>query len=422
MSVVRAVTIAVLLVIGLSLLDPANVVLNTLLFYLPVLLGLSGAAALIHRGAVTGVGWAVSLLLWATITAVLLLFGGLNGHNAMAFVVAMTIAGTIVSGRAALLIGLLSIASAGVVMAVQARGQLPPTLAPVSPFNSFISVTVTMLLGGWLLALSLRSLQRALDAERAAARERDLAHATALRAQRLESVGRVAAGVAHDLNNVLSVVQLTGDALGLEATRNEKLRPLVDDLRQAADHASLLSRRMVSMSRAGGSPPEALDVAVVVQQFAALLRRLLPDGVHLRLEVKTPLNVVASRSAIEHVLLNLVLNARDAMPAGGPLDLIVDGAELKVRDSGVGMSPEVRSKLFTPFFTTRETGNGLGLVNVAELVTSMGATITVESEPGKGSTFSVRFSGVAVPSRNQPEAGVGAEPSAQPLQPVRQHG
>jgi signal transduction histidine kinase len=110
------------------------------------------------------------------------------------------------------------------------------------------------------------------------------------------------------------------------------------------------------------------------------------------------------------------------MPAGGPIDLIVDGAELKVRDSGVGMSPEVRSKLFTPFFTTRETGNGLGLVNVAELVTSMGATITVESELGKGSTFSVRFSGVAPPSRHQAEAGVGAEPSAQPLQPVRQHG
>lgn len=396
MSVVRALTVAVLLVIALSLLDPANVVFNTVVFYMPVLAGLFGAAALIHRGHVNVVGWGVSLLVWATITAVLLLFGGLNGHNAMAFVIAMTIAGTVVSGRAALAVGALSIGSAGLALVVQASGHLPPTLSPVSAFNSFIAVTVTMLLGGWLLALSLRSLQRALDAERAAARERDLAHATALRSQRLESVGRLAAGVAHDLNNVLTVVQLTTDALVAESSRNERLTPLIDDLRQAADQAALLSRRMVGMSRAGGTPPEWLDVGAVTQQFVPLMRRLLPAGVVLRVEVKSPLQRTASRSAIEHVLLNLVLNARDAMPAGGTIDLVVDGNELQVKDTGVGMSPEVRARLFTPFFTTREKGNGLGLVNVAELVESMGARVEVESELGKGSTFRVVFPEAAV--------------------------
>jgi signal transduction histidine kinase len=412
----------VLVVMVLSLFDARNVGSLTLAFYSPLILALGASAALIHRGHVSLVGWATSLLLWASVTAALIFFGGLRSNSAMAFVVAMTVAGSVVSGRAGVMVGLLSGMSSALALFLESSGRLPAPITPSSPFNSFISVAGTLVVSGWLLAVSLRSLQRALEAERALARERDLAHATALRSQRLESVGRVAAGVAHDLNNVLSVVQLTADALTQEAARNERVRPLIDDLRQAADQATLLSRRMVGMSRAGGSPPEVLEVGAIVEQFAPLLRRLLPAGVSLRITVASQLSVRASRSAIEHVLLNLVLNARDAMPAGGPIDVIVEGAAFKVRDSGVGMTPEVRAKLFTPFFTTREKGNGLGLVNVAELVTSMGATITVESEPGKGSTFSVRFAGVAPPSRPQPEAGVGAEPSPQPLDPVRQHG
>jgi signal transduction histidine kinase len=418
MSIIRSIGAGVVLLLVLSLFETANQVLLTLAFYAPIGLVMAGSAALIHRGSVTVVGWAVSLILWAGVTAALLFFGGLRSNSAMAFVVAMTIAGTTLSGRAAAIVGVLSASSAGLALFLESTGRLPTPLTPPTVFNSFISVVVTLAVSGWLLALSLRSLQRALDAERAAARERDLAHATALRSQRLESVGRLAAGVAHDLNNVLSVVQFSSEALSLEATRNEHLRTLADDLRQAADHATLLSRRMVGMSRVGGSPPERLDAGVVVDQFAPLLRRLLPHHVTLRIAVRTPLPIVASRSGIEHVLLNLVLNARDAMPSGGPIDLIVEGPVLTVRDTGIGMSPEVKAKLFTPFFTTRETGNGLGLVNVAELVASMGATITVESEPGKGSTFCVRFPTPLPPSPPRPEAAPRAERSEQPMAPL----
>lgn len=391
MSVVRAVTIAILLVVVLSLFNPANVLSQTLMLYVPVLVLLATGAALLHRGKVDFVGWGVSLLVWATVSLGLFLFGGLRGHNAMSFVVAMTIAGTIVGGRAAIAVGLLSIATAVVVYLLERDGGLPTTLAPLSAPNSLIAITVSILLSGWMLALSLLGMERALANERAASKERDLAHAHGLRAQRLESVGRLAAGVAHDLSNMLSIVQLTADELHVRAAATPELKPLVDDLRQASDQASLLSRRMVGMSRASGSPLEQLEVGAVAQNFAPLLRKLLSAETQLQLHLRTPLHVSASASAIEHVLLNLVVNARDAMPNGGPIDIIVEGRELLVRDAGVGMSAEVQSKLFTPFFTTRGKGTGLGLANVAELAASMKATVTVQSEPGKGSTFKIAF-------------------------------
>lgn len=391
MSVVRAVAIAILLVIGLSLFNPANILWQTLMLYGPVLAILAAGAALLHRGQVKLVGWVVSLLVWATVSMGLFLFGGLSGHNAMSFVVAMAIAGTVVGGRAAIAVGLLSIATSVVVYVLERDGQLATTLNPVSAPNSLIAITVSILLSGWLLTLSLVGLERALANERAAAKERDLANAHALHAQRLESVGRLAAGVAHDLANLLSIIQLTTEQLRQEATAHPQLRPMVDDLGHAADQASLLSRRMVGMSRAGGGPVEELDVGGVAQNFAPLLRRLLPPEVDLHVEVRAPLKVLASASALEHVLLNFVVNARDAMPSGGAIDIIVEGRELIVRDAGSGMSPEVQAKLFTPFFTTRADGTGLGLANVAALASSMKAAVSVQSEPGKGSTFRLTF-------------------------------
>lgn len=391
MAVVRAVTVAVLLVVALSLLDPANRFSNTMLLYGPVLTLLTVGAALLQRGQVTLVGWGVAILVWATISVVLLFFGGLKGHNAMAFVIALTIAGTVVGGRSAIIVGVMSVASASVTFALEITGRLPEPFMPVTPLNSLISVTVSVLLGGSLLALSLTSLQRSLERERAASKERDLAHAAALRAQQLESVGRLAAGVAHDLNNVLAIVQLSADELGLHAKKDPTLVPLAEDLKHATETASLLSRRMVGMSRAEGSPPETLEVGEVVTRFEPLLRKLLPSTHQLTVSLKAKLPVVASRSALEHMLLNLVLNARDAMPQGGAIEVVVTEHEFVVRDTGVGMTSEVRARLFTPFFTTRKNGTGLGLANVAELAAKMKAEVAVDSEVGRGSTFRVQF-------------------------------
>ncbi|MBL8920160.1 MAG: hypothetical protein JNJ54_14940 [Myxococcaceae bacterium] len=392
MAIVRAVAVAVLLVVGLSLAEPANDVRLTLALYVPVLLVLAGCASLLQRGYVTLVGWVVSLSIWAIVSVVLALFGGLQAHNATPFVIAVTIAGTVVSGRAAVLVGLLSVLSALGAFLLELTGRLPAPLAPLTSTNSLISVTVSLLLAGTLLALSLSSLQRALRREREAAAQRDLAQAAAVRAQQLESVGRLAAGVAHDLNNLLAIIQLTSDELSQRAKADPALGPVADDLQKASEAARLLSRRMVGMSRAEGSKPEPLELGDVVTKFEPLLRRLLPPECRLGVTLEANLELTASRSALEHVLLNLVLNARDAMPKGGAIEVVVTASELSVKDTGVGMPPEVRAQLFRPFFTTRKTGTGLGLVNVAELASAMGATVEVESEVGRGSTFRLRFS------------------------------
>lgn len=412
MAIVRAVVVAVLLVVGLSLADPANQLLITLALYVPMLLVLTGCAALLHRGHVTLVGWAVSLTIWAVISLVLLFLGGLKGHNAMAYVIALTIAGTVVNGRAALLVGLLSVGSAVVAFWLETTGRLPPPLGPTTSTNSLISIAVSLLLGGTLLALSLSSLQRALSREREAAAQRDLAQAAALRASQLESVGRLAAGVAHDLNNLLAIIQLTSDELAQRAKQNGTLAPVVEELQKASEAAGLLSRRMVGMSRAGGSKPEPLEVGEVVTGFEPLLRRLLPASCRLRVTVEGKLEVVASRSALEHILLNLVLNARDAMPQGGDLEVVVGPGELRVRDSGVGMTPEVRAQLFTPFFTTRKNGTGLGLANVAELAAAMQARVSADSEPGHGSTFTLQFGPAVQASTPAKEPGAVERPPA----------
>jgi signal transduction histidine kinase len=396
MSAVRAMSVAVVGLIVGAMFEARNEPLVTLAFYLPILAGLAGGAALLHRGQVRLVGWGLALLVWAAVTVALLIFGGLKTNTAMPFVIALTIAGTIAGARAAVWVGALSVASSTVTLLLEESGRLPAQLMPPTPGNGYLAVVFSLGISAWFLFLSLESLERALAAERRAAQERDLAHARALQSQRLETVGRLTAGVAHDLANLLGVVTLAADGLRESVKTQPALAPLLEDLSHATDQATLLSRRMLAMSRAQGSPAEPLEAGQVVEQFAPLLRRLLPEETHLRIERKSPLPLEASRAALEHVVLNLVLNARDAMPKGGDIEVVVDERELRVRDQGVGMSREVQEKIFQPFFTTRENGTGLGLTNVAELAKSMHATVKVDSAPGQGSTFHVVFAGATV--------------------------
>lgn len=395
MAVVRALSLAVVLLVVAALLDARNNPLVTLAFYGPIFAGVCGCAALLQRGQVHLVGWLIALLVWAAVTFALLTYGGLQTHTAMPYVIALTIAGTISGARAAMAVGGLSLLSSSVVLVLEETGRLPPQLGVPTPLNGFLAVSLSLGLSAWFLARSLQGLQRALEGERQASRERDLANARALQSTRLEDVGRLAAGVAHDLNNVLGVVRLAADGLRGPAKTQTELTSLVEDLTQAADQATLLSRRMVAMSRARNSPPESLEAGQVVEQFAPLLRRLLPQETTLRIERKSELPVEAPRAALEHVVLNLVLNARDAMPRGGAIDVVVDGQELRVRDEGEGMTPAVAEQIFQPFFTTREHGTGLGLSNVAELAKAMRATVKVDTAPGQGSTFHVIFREVA---------------------------
>ena len=225
------------------------------------------------------------------------------------------------------------------------------------------------------------------------------------RAQKLELLGRLAGGLAHDLNNLLTVVRACAEAVREDAASN--LPATGDDVDQIVDavqRAAELLRQLLAFGRRQGFSPEPVDLGQVVEANRKMMRRILGDQVELATEAEPGLwPVWWDRGHLEQVLLNLALNARDAMPAGGRFtvatrNLAADGGgadrvRLLVQDTGTGMSEEVKAHLFEPFFTTKPSGmgTGLGLATVYGLVTQGGGRIQVESEPGRGTAFELAF-------------------------------
>jgi two-component system cell cycle sensor histidine kinase/response regulator CckA len=230
-------------------------------------------------------------------------------------------------------------------------------------------------------------------------------------ALKLEAIGRLAGGVAHDFNNLLTVI--TGYAETLVAAFEPGDPKLADviEIRRAAERAAHLTRQLLAFSRKQVLRPEVVDANEIVRDVSGMVGRLLGDRIDLRVELgDTPKTVVADRGQIEQVLLNLAVNARDAMLQGGVLKLqtrIVDvtsrDAErlypirpgryvlLVVSDTGIGMTPDVQARAFEPFFTTKGPGEGtgIGLATVYGIVKQSGGFIFVESKVGTGTTFDV---------------------------------
>ncbi len=222
--------------------------------------------------------------------------------------------------------------------------------------------------------------------------------------QKLEAVGTLAGGIAHDFNNMLTVIsgftQFAMSRLGKDHPVNSDLKQVSD----AAKSAASLTHQLLAFSRKQVMQPRALDLDTAVESMEGMLRRLI--GAQITLEVshdEEPARVKADPGQIEQVLLNLAVNARDAMPDGGSLHIHTGsrtsptGAKqviLSVRDTGTGMPADVRDRIFEPFFTTKEVGKGtgLGLSTVYGIVVQSGGTIEVNSEPGIGTTFTVVLS------------------------------
>ena len=231
------------------------------------------------------------------------------------------------------------------------------------------------------------------------------------RAQRVEAVGRLAGGVAHDLNNVLTAVIGFGHLLAeaLPATHPE--RESVDGILEAAGRAAALTRSLLTFARKNPLQPRPVDLGAVVRGVASMLRNLLGEDIEFTMELPgEPLVTVADPARLEQVLVNLGTNARDAMPGGGRLTIAVARAALgqgeaaalgldgpgpwitvTMRDSGLGMSAEVLRQAFEPFFTTKESGKGagLGLSIVHGIVRQHGGVVTVATTPGAGTTFTI---------------------------------
>ena len=230
--------------------------------------------------------------------------------------------------------------------------------------------------------------------------ERTRLEAELLSAQKLESIGRLAGGVAHDFNNLLTVISGYASLL-LERTRgNDELEPDLAEIHRAAERAAQLTRQLLAFGRRQVLQPRALDLNEVLDETGSLLRRLLGEHVELVLRPAPSLGTVrVDPGQIEQVIVNLAVNARDAMPAGGRLTIstreleLEEGPaiELEVADTGIGMDEETQAQIFEPFFTTRSAGTGLGLASVYGIVSQSGGTITVESRVGEGSSFRVRL-------------------------------
>ena len=224
-------------------------------------------------------------------------------------------------------------------------------------------------------------------------------------AMKMDAVGRLAGGVAHDFNNLLTVIagyaELVSATLNTPDCRVEDL----DEIKRAAHRASLLTRQLLAFGRKQVLRPEVLDINVVVREAGRLVGRLIGEDIELVLEATaTPLQVFGDRSQVEQVLMNLAVNARDAMPAGGRLIIRTDGNEssvfMIVTDTGIGISPHLLEYIFEPFFTTKEVGKGtgLGLSTAYGIVKQSKGDIKVQSELNKGTVFTISLPRVRDPN------------------------
>jgi PAS domain S-box-containing protein len=219
-----------------------------------------------------------------------------------------------------------------------------------------------------------------------------------LQSQKMEAVGRLAGGIAHDFNNLLTAIGGYTALLLEEHPEEDAVRADLAEIEQAATRGAALVDQLLSFSRRKMLMPTTLDLNEVVESTRGLLSRVIGADVELVTRLARKLDGVrADRTQIEQVLLNLAVNARDAMPGGGLLTVAVlsdgDEAVLSVIDNGSGMTPETRDRIFEPFFTTKGIGegSGLGLATVHGIVGQSGGTIQVDTAPGEGTIFTVRF-------------------------------
>lgn len=255
--------------------------------------------------------------------------------------------------------------------------------------------------------LALRDLQRLSSVleSRVVARTEDLVtmQEAMLRTERMNAMAVLGAGMAHDLNNSLATIRACAE-LAL-AKMEEGQPPETKDLSHilvAADQSAALARRLMSYGRAEDEPPKAVCLREELSHMETILRMLIGRSISLRLDLgENSLAILGARAQIEQIFVNLVANARDAMPEGGDIVIRLTQstsagrpiARVEVEDSGVGMTPEVQAKIFSPFFTTKGPGRGtgLGLASVRQLMHDLGGTLAVASQPGMGTTFVLRF-------------------------------
>ncbi|MDH4162311.1 MAG: PAS domain S-box protein [Nitrospirota bacterium] len=245
-------------------------------------------------------------------------------------------------------------------------------------------------------------------------------------AQKMEAVGLLAGGVAHDFNNILTAIVGYGNLLKMKTAGDDPRQTYIDQVLGSASRAANLTQSLLAFSRKQMIYPQPMDLNDTIRRVERLLQRVIGEDIDLRTELfSSAVTILADSSQIEQVLMNLATNARDAMPRGGKLTISTDTAviddtfkrhhgfgipgtyaRITVADSGAGMDEATRGRIFDPFFTTKEMGKGtgLGLAIVYGIMKQNSGYITVESEPGKGSSFRLYFPLIAEAAKETPAA------------------
>jgi PAS domain S-box-containing protein len=234
-----------------------------------------------------------------------------------------------------------------------------------------------------------------------------------LQSQKMEAIGQLAGGVAHDFNNLLSVIMGYGELVLQECPEEDERRADLVELLGASQRAAALTRQLLAFSRRQVVQPEIVDLNAIVANVEKMLRRIIGEDIEMRTQFRPPrANIRADPSQIEQILLNLTVNARDAMPEGGKISVATadvslgpeyaqqhpgvsagNYVELSFQDTGSGMDVETQKRIFEPFFTTKPIGKGtgLGLATIYGIVQQCGGHIRVESDVGKGTRFRILF-------------------------------
>ena len=242
-------------------------------------------------------------------------------------------------------------------------------------------------------------------------KERESVTAQLRQSQKLESIGRLAGGIAHDFNNVLTVISGYAEMLLADMREGDSYYRKIEAIKKSADHAAALTQQLLAFSRRQVLQPRALDLNAVIKDQRMMLGRLIGEDIALEMKLDRNLGqVMIDPGQMAQVIMNLVVNARDAMPAGGMITIETSNVELDetyagshvsvipgpyvmvaIKDTGVGMDIETQAHIFEPFFTTKEAGKGtgLGLAMVDGIVKQSGGNIWVYSEPGRGTIFKI---------------------------------
>jgi signal transduction histidine kinase len=376
--------------------------------------------AILHGGHPRIAGAVACSIAWLTVLIVSASSGGIESPALATMVLIVMLVGFLWSSRAGIVFAAITSLSILAMVVAGERGLLPDAGPAPTPLSLWSAMTAVLVVAAVFFHLALESIDesRRAAAQNAEQLEREMelregAEESLRRAEKLEALGRLTGGIAHDFNNILTVL-LAQSALLLEQAAESEVE-LSDDTRSqlagiqlSAERAAVLTRRLLGFARPDAGSPEEVDPGSAVTRLEPVLRRVIPENIVLAIEPPPAgLRLLIDPMQLEQVLLNLVLNARDAMQEGGALGLAVTRTDLgpaqaarragaspgphvsiAVSDSGAGIDPSDVERIFDPFFTTKDLGHGtgLGLSTVHGIVSRAGGHLEVRSVRGRGTT------------------------------------